>query len=114
VLSYYLMISGCSVSTGKISVLHSAISSDPGGQYANKTNEEYGEIWASAVKLAKVLFVLSIVMKSLSSIPICPNADEGCVNASENIVANNKSITGKISEYLCINYARLIDQSIKI
>jgi hypothetical protein len=110
------MISGCSVSTGKISVLHSAISSDPGGQYANKTNEEYGEIWASAVKLAKVLFVLSIVMKSLSSIPICPNADEGCVNpgVSEIIITNKKGITGKISEYLRINYSRLIDQSIKI
>ena len=99
----YRIISGCSVSTGKISVLHSAISSDPGGQYANKTNEEYGEISASAVKLVKLLFFLSIAVKSLSSILTCPNANEGCVNpnTSESIITK-KGNTRKVSEYLCI------------
>lgn len=47
-----------------MSVSHSERSDDAGGQYANKTNDEYGGIRASAVKLAKVLLllVLSIIL----------------------------------------------------
>jgi hypothetical protein len=40
----YRIISACSLSTGKTRVLHSERSSDEGGQYANKTNDEYGGI----------------------------------------------------------------------
>jgi hypothetical protein len=50
-----------------MSVSHSERSDDAGGQYANKTNDEYGGIQASVVKLAKVLLLLvlsMVVMKS--------------------------------------------------
>jgi hypothetical protein len=56
-----------SLSTGKMSVSHSERSDDAEGQCANKTNDEYGGIRASAVKLAKVLLLLvlsMVVMKS--------------------------------------------------
>jgi hypothetical protein len=40
--------------------------------------------------LAKVLFVLLIVTKSLSSIPSCPIADTEYVDSNENIINNRK------------------------
>jgi hypothetical protein len=50
-----------------MSVSHSERSDDAEGQCADKTNDEYGVIRASAVKLAKVLLLLvlsMVVMKS--------------------------------------------------
>jgi hypothetical protein len=72
-----------------MSVSHSERSDDAGGQYANKTNDEYGGIRASAVKLAKELLsllVLSmVVMKSTF-----PNTGKGYVNVIVNIINVNK------------------------
>jgi hypothetical protein len=77
-----------------MSVLHSERSSDEGGQYANKTNDEYRGIRASAVKLAKVLLlVLSILVMN----PTSPSTDEGHVNIICHI-----TIANKIVEYLYI------------
>jgi hypothetical protein len=84
-----------------MSVSHSERSNDAGRQYANKTNDEYRGIRASAVKLAKVLLllVLSIVVTK----PTFPNTGEGYVNVIVDIIIVNKiGITEKIVEYLYI------------
>jgi hypothetical protein len=91
---FYGIISACSPSTGKTSVSHSERSRDEGGQYANKTNDEYGEIWASAVKLAKVLL---LVLPIVEIKPIFPNTGEG----SAKIICQI-TIASKIVEYLYI------------
>jgi hypothetical protein len=52
--------------------------------------------------LAKVLFVLLIVTKSLSSIPSCPITDTEYVDISENIINNREGKTKKeLPEYSC-------------
>ena len=92
----YRIISVCSLSTGKMSVSHSERSDDAGGQYANKTNDEYGEIRASAVKLVKVLLLLFlsiVVMKS--TLPI---TGKGYANVIVNIINVNK-IDGLITYF---------------
>jgi hypothetical protein len=53
--------------------------------------------------LAKILFVLLIVTKSLSSLPSCPIANTEYVDISENIINNRKRKTKKgLPEYTCI------------
>jgi hypothetical protein len=71
-----------------MSVSHSERSDDAGGQYANKTNDEYGGIRASAVKLAKVLLLLVLSMVVMKS--TFPNTGEGYVNVIVNIINVNK------------------------
>ena len=92
----YCIISICSLSTGKMSVSHSERSDDAGGQYANKTNDEYEGIRASAVKLVKVLLllVLSIVVIK-STLPI---TGKGYANVIVIIINVNK-IDGLITYF---------------
>ena len=84
-----------------MSVSHSERSNDAGGQYANKTNDEYRGIRASAVKLAKVLLLL--VLSIMVTKPTFPNTGEGYVNVIVDIIIVNKiGVTEKIVGYLYI------------